>query len=255
MSKPTVRDLMPKVPVQLRTLLWPERLLEKLDITAESPEADLHRGVRLLLEETSGNYRIDEPFLERLFDVIADRSPEEALRVFSDTSFPLEGMIQRQPAFASTALSGNISASVELVEAGDAVIAPPARIIYRLISADPRFAATLLIALEERGQGWMAIESLAYFAYDKSRAEAYPQLTISLSRNGAFLSSLIERQGTEWLQTRLSEAVALYRVRAATGEVEPDFLVHYWETLEAAANTLSLEDRERLMEIIRKAFE
>ena len=253
-SKQTVRDLMPKVPVQLRTLLWPERLLEKLDITAESSEADLHRGVELLLDETSGNYRIDEPFLERLFDVMADRSPGEALRVFSDTSFPLEGIIRRQPAFAAAALSSNISAAVELVENSDAVIAPPARIIYRLISANPQLAATLLIALEGRGQGWLVAESLAYFAYDKARAETYPLLTISLSQDGAFLSFLVERQGEEWFQDRLSEVVALYRVRAAIGEVEADFLVQYRETLEGAANTIGLEDRGRLMQIIRKAF-
>ena len=253
-GKQTVRDLMPKVPVQLRTLLWPERLLDKLDITAESTEADLRRGVRLLLEEASGNYRIDEPFLERLFDVMADRSPQEALRVFSDAAFPLEGMIQRQPAFAVTALSSGITESVKLVEKSDAVVAPPARIIYRLIAADPELAGTLLITLEGRGQGWIVAESLAYFAYDKSRAETYPQLTTSLSRDGAFLNFLVERQGAEWLQARLSEVVALYRVRAANGEVEPDFLFHYRETLEAAAHTLRLEDSTRLMKIIRKTF-
>ena len=253
-SKQTVRDLMPKVPVQMRTLLWPERLLEKLDITFESSETDLQRGVRLLLDEESGNYRIDEPFLDSLFDVIAKRSYGEAMRVFSDTPFPLEGMIQRQPAFAAAALSSDISASVELVENSDPVVAPPARIIYRLITADSQLAGTLLIALEGRGRGWLVADSLAYFAYDKIRAETYPQLTISLRRNGALLNSLVERQGTEWLQARLSEVVALYRGRVAIGEAETDFLVHYRGTLDAAANTLGLEDRGRLMEIIRRAF-
>ena len=253
-GKQTVRDLMPKVPVQLRTLLWPERLLDKLDITAESTEADLRRGVDLLLEETSGNYRIDEPFLERLFDVMADRFPREALRIFSDTAFPLEGMILHQPAFTAAALSSDISASAELVESSDAVVAPPARIIYRLITADPELAGTLLITLEERGLGWIVAESLAYFAYDNSRAKTYPQLAISLSQDGAFLNFLVQRQGEAWLQARLSEVVALYRVRAAIGEVEPDFLIHYRDTLEASANTLVLEGRGRLMEIIRKAF-
>ena len=253
-DKQTVSDLMPKVPVQLRTLLSPERLLEKMDITGESTEADLRRGVELLLEEASGNYRIDEPFLERLFDVLADRFPREALRIFSDTAFPLEGMILHQPAFAAAALSGDINASAELVESSDAVVAPPARIIYRLISADPELAATLLISLEGRGQGWIALESLSYLAYDKSRTEKYPQLAISLAQDGAFLNFLVERQGEAWLHARLSEAVALYSVRAAIGEVEPDFLIHYRDTLEAAADTLGLEHRGRLMEIIRTSF-
>ena len=48
--------------------------------------------------------------------------------------------------------------------------------------------------------------------------------------------------------------MALYREKAANGEVAPDFLLHYRETLEAAANTLGLEDRGHLMEIIMAAF-
>ena len=254
LSKETVRDLMPVVPVQLRTLLRPEVLLDKLDITAESPEAGLQRGVILLLEETSGNYRIDEPFLERLYGVMAERPPGQALRVIAQTPFPLEGIILRQPAAAAAALSSDLGMAAQAVENSDPVVAPPARIIYRLVKADPRLAAALVIALEQRGQGGMVTESLVYFAYDKSRAEIYPQLPISLSQDGVFLNSLLELQGVEWLQARLSEAVALYRERAADGGVAPDFLLHYRQTLEAAADTLAPQDRSRLTEIIRAAF-
>ena len=254
LSKETVRDLMPVVPVQLRTLLRPEILLDKLGITAESPETGFHRGVMLLLEETSGNYRIDEPFLERLYGVMAERPPREALRVFTQTPFPLEGMILRQPAATAAALSSDLSVAAQTLENGDAVVAPPARIIYRLLTADPHLAAKLVISLENRGQRRMVTESLAYFAYDKSRSETYPQLSISLSQDGVFLNSLLEIQGAEWLRARLAEAAASYRERAANGEVAPDFLLHYQQTLEASANTLTPQDRGRLMEIIRDAF-
>ncbi len=256
-SKQTVRDLMPTVPVQLRTLLWPEILLDKLDITVNATEADLRSGINLLIEESSGNYRIDEQFLEQLYEVMAERaeeSPGEAVRVFSETPFPLEGMILRHPVAAATALSSDLDMAVVLVENGDTVVAPPARIIYRLIAADPRLAGTLLIALEQRGQSEMVTESLAYFAYDKVGSETYPQLPISLSQDGVFLNSLLERQGAEWLEARLAETVALYRVKAANGEVAPDFLMRYRETLEAATDTLGLEARGRLMGSIRAAF-
>ena len=256
-SKETVRALMPPVPVQLRAILLPEDLLKKLDITADASQEDLHRGITLLIEEASGNYRIDEPFLERLYGIMAERaeeSPDEAVRVFSETPFPLEGMILRQPAAAAAVLSGDLDMAVVPVENGDAVVAPPARIIYRLIAADPHLAGTLLIALEQRGQNEMVTESLAYFAYDKARVERFPQLPISLSKDGAFLNSLLERQGAEWLEARLTEVVALYRARADNGDVAPDFLVRYRETLEAAADTLGLEARGRLAGIIRTAF-
>ena len=205
MDKATVRDLMTPVPVQLRTILQPVELLEKLDITAGASDADLRRGIALLIQETSGNYRIDEPFLERLYAVMAERllaRPGESLRVMAETPFPLEGMILRQPDAASAALSGNIGLAVTLVEGSDPVLAPPSRIVHRLIMADPSLAAELLIALDRRGRSALVTESLAYFAYDKARSEKYPRLPLSVSRDGQFLQSLLARQGDEWLRSR-----------------------------------------------------
>ncbi len=256
-SKETVRALMHPVPIQLRALLPPAALLEKLDITVEASQADLRRGITLLVEEASGNYRIDAPFVERLYGVMAERaggSSGETVRIFYNTPFPLEGMILRQPSAAAAALSGDLDLAVALVENSDTVTAPPARIIYRLIAADPELAATLLIAMERRGQRALVAESLAYLAYDKTRSERFPQLPISVPQDGVFLDLLLQQQGAEWLQARLREVVALYRQRTADGEVAPDFLIRYRETLEAAANAIGLEAGSRLMEIIRTAF-
>ena len=100
----------------------------------------------------------------------------------------------------------------------------------------------------------MVAEFLSYFAYDKARSEKFPQLPISVSQDGAFLESLLERQGPAWLQSRLAGAVEIYRQRIATGEVAPNFLDRYRETLEAAAGTLGASDGERLMAVIRPAF-
>ena len=253
----TVRALMEPVPFQLRTVFEPEGLLEKLDITADAAEADLRRGIVLLIEEPSGNYRVDEPFLEHLYAVMAERArtaPGEAVRVMSETPFPLEGMIIQQPSATSAALSSNLGLAVTLVKNSDTVLAPPQRILYRLITADPTLAAELVAALDQRGERELVTESLAYFAYDKARAGKFPGLPISLSQDGAFLKSLLERQGPEWLEVRLAAAVKLYRERAVAGEVAPDFLERYRETLEAAANTLSPEERDRLLVVIRPAF-
>ena len=258
MDKATVRDLMTPVPVQLRTILQPVELLEKLDITAGASDADLRRGIALLIQETSGNYRIDEPFLERLYAVMAERllaRPGESLRVMAETPFPLEGMILRQPDAASAALSGNIGLAVTLVEGSDPVLAPPSRIVHRLIMADPSLAAELLIALDRRGRSALVTESLAYFAYDKARSEKYPRLPLSVSRDGQFLQSLLARQGDEWLRSRLTGAVELYRRRAAAGDVASDFLRHYRDTLQAAANTQDPEAGNRLAELVRAVLE
>ena len=257
-DRATVRALMPSVPFQLRTVFEPEGLLEKLDITADAAEAELGRGIALLIEEPSGNYRVDEPFLNRLYAVMAQRArtaPGETVRVMSETPFPLEGMIIRQPSATSAALSSDLGLAVTLVENSDTVLAPPARIIYRLITADPTLAAELVAALDQRGEGGLVTESLAYFAYDKARAEKFPGLSISVSQDGAFLDALLARQGAEWLEARLAGVVTLYRERAMAGNFEPDFRERYRETLEAAASALSPDGGARLMAVIRSAFD
>ena len=253
-KKEILRALMPTVPAQLRTMLGPEVLLDKLDISFGASELDLRRGIILLIEEPSGNYRIDEPFLERLYEVAAEASPNEVVRIMTETPLPLEGMIVRQPTAAAAALSGDLDLGAALVENSDRAIAPPARIIYRLIVADPALAADLVVELESRGRGDLVAESLAYFAYDNVRSERFPQLPISLSKDGAFLDLLLEKKGVEWLETWLAEAVSLYLWRVAAEEVAPDFLIRYRETLEAAANSLDPESRGRLMRVIKGAF-
>ena len=258
MDKATVRTLMVPVPVQLRTILQPEELLDKLDITAGASDAHLRRGITLLIQDTSGNYRIDEPFLERLYTVMAERAftaPVDTLRVMAGTPLPLEGMILRQPAAASVALSADIDLATELVKDSDPVLAPPARIIHRLIFADPSLAARLVAALDEQGESLLVTESLAYFAHDKARSDKYPQLPISVARDGEFLESLLVRQGDEWLANRLAEAMELYEGRVAAGEVPADFLRHYRDTLQAASEAVDPEAGARLAEIIRAAFD
>ena len=181
-------------------------------MTTEASEADLVPGITLLIEEPSGNYLIDEPFLERLYAVMAQRArtaPMETLRVMAETPFPLEGMIISHPSAASATLSSDRGLAVKLVKDSDAVLAPPARIIYRLIASDPELAAELVAALDSVGEGRLVAESLAYFAYDKARSEKFPELPISVSQDGAFLESLLERQGLGWL------AIAACRRRGA----------------------------------------
>ena len=164
-------------------------------------------------------------------------------------------MILRQPGAATAALSSDLELAAALVKDSDPVLAPPARIIHGLIFADPSLAARLVAALDEQGESLLVTESLAYFAYDKARSDKYPQLPISVSQDGAFLQALLARQGSEWLTARLVGAVELYRQRVVAGEVPPDFLSHYRDTLQAAAAAVDSEAGARLAEIIRAAFD
>ena len=240
--KDTVRRLMEPVPAQLRFLLTAEELSAKLDITAAAGVAALKRGVVLLVEEPSGNFMIDEPFLEWMYQVVAGRSGTQArdvAEVLMEPAFPLEGFIQQHPRAAVAILAQDLESAVRRVLDSDPVLSPPARIVYRLISADPAWTARLVVALEEKGEEAVVVESLAYFAYDKDRLEWLPQLPISLEQDGRFLETLFNLRGGEWLAGRLEEAFTHFAGLAAANQVSPDFLSHYRATLAAAAATIA----------------
>ena len=254
LDKSTIRRLMGAVPAQLRFTLSPEELLAKLDIAAESRVSSLKRGIAILTEKSSGNFIIDEPFLHQMFQVVANRrssDAQEMVEVLRETPFPLEGFIQLQPRAAVSLLESDLETAVRLVQESDPVVSPPARIIYRLINADPVLAARLVQTLEDRGYGELVIESLAYLAYDKSRSERVPGLPISLERDGQFLRALLSHQGSEGLARRLGEVFQVYGRRSAGGQVDPGFVPQYRETLESAVSLLpDAGTREELRRII-----
>ena len=257
LDKGTIRRLMESVPAQLRFTLSPTELLAKLDITAESGVSSLKRGIAVLIEQPSGNFTIDEPFLHQMFQVVANRSRPEAqemMEVLHETPFPLEGFIRRQPLAAVALLDSGLETAVRLVRESDPVVSPPARIIYRLINADPVLAARLVQVLEDSGYDDLVMESLAYLAYDKSRSERVPGLLISLERDGQFLEALLSQQGSEGLARRLGEAFQVYGRRSAGGQVDAGFLSQYRETLEAAVSFLpDAGTRDELRRIIARA--
>jgi len=241
LSPGTVAGLMKAAPFHLRTLLTPPQLVAKLNIVDTAEPEEMDRGIALLLQHPSGNFRVEEPFLTQMHQTVADlaaKQPESALRVIRETPYPLDSFIQEQPEAAVAILSSNIYIATQAVRDSDPVISPPARIIYRLISADPVFAARMTAALDESGQEMAAVESLAYFAYDKARREWWPDLGISLEQDGSYLQALWQLKGGDWLGERLDAVLEIYRQRAAAGEVSPDFIPQYRATWDAAVATL-----------------
>ena len=259
LSNETIQGLMVPAPFQLRTILGPEELLSKLGIESDAAnQSSVRDGIALLVEEPSGNFQVDEPFLAAMFQVVAERAEDDPLEtalLLMDSPFPLEGMILAQPTAASSIFKSDREFGLALVRNSDSLIAPPWRIMYRLVKTDPSLAAGMLAEFQRRGEAVLVAESLAYLAYDKDRQERSPLLPISLADDGRFLGSLFKEEGAEWLAARLSESVELYRQRVSANEVGADFLERYRETLEFAAAFLDDgETRKGLTEIIRRAF-
>ena len=254
LDKETVRSLMKPAPFQLRTLLTPEQLLTKLDITTKASTGNLRDGLDILLKHPSGNFIVDEPFFSRMFEIIAARgkaNPERTLLAFQETPFPLGKFIQEQPGSAVALLSADLKTAVQLVRDSDPLLFAPPRVIYRLIYADAEFAARLTVALDEAGETKLVEESLAHFAYDQQRLEQIPGLPISLEADGRFLEGLLRQQGEEWLTQRLSTTFTTLGSRVAQGDLGPDFLSQYRATLEAAvASVPPGESQSRLRAIL-----
>ena len=252
----TVRSLMVPVPFQLRVILTPEELLPKLGITSSNSDS-IRVGITLLIEEPSGNFRVDEPFLAHLYQVVAERAvrePAETAQMLLETPFPLEGFILAEPEGTASVFSGDISVSLALVRNSDPLLAPAGRIIYRLIKANPGQAAYMLTQFHERGEPNPVSESLAHLAYDKDRTKRSSQLPISLENDFDFLTRLLVLEGEDWLEARLGESVDLFGERVTNGEVSADFLDHYRESLEFVAGFGARDDARLLTGIIRRAF-
>ena len=236
------------LPARLRAVMDPARMLFMLDVTVDAPDEALARGIEDLVGHPSGNFIIDEPFIDALYEVVASRGardPRGTLSVMAQAPFPMERFIIHHPQAAVTVLASDPEAAVRLIAASDPLDLPPLRFLHRLVHADPDFAASLVALMDRGGEGALAADSLAQMAYDADRLAIYPDLPISLEADGRFLRALAEGKGTRWLEDALRRGVEVYRGRVAAQESPADFLQAFRRTLDAAALTLA-DDGVRL---------
>ena len=155
LGRDTFKQLMEPVPYHLRTLLEPREFLSLLAVTTDAGELEFEQGITTLLAEPSGNFTVDRPFLNEMYQVVATRrgpGAQHVLRVLGQPLFSLEEFIQRQPEAAVALLADNIEQAADLVSSSDPVVSPPARTIYRTIYADPALASRLIQQFEHRGK-------------------------------------------------------------------------------------------------------
>jgi len=251
-DKDSFRRSFEVAPFHLRSLLTADELLPKLGIVPSAGSDELALGIAILVDEPSGNYLVDEPYLLAMYQVVANRALEDPggmAGILGQDSFPMEGFIMAQPAAAVAVMRSDKEAALAIVRQSDAVVSPPARIMYRLIHADPDLASDMLIYLDDEGDRGLVVESLAYFAYDEERSTRLSGLADALERDGKLLQVLLAKQGADWLSQRLGEAFLLHD----DGGPE-DFPARYRSTLDAAATTLGdAGGQESLRQVIETA--
>ena len=243
-----LRRLLEPVPAELRFTLEPPRLLSALGINRDAPPKNAAEGITYMVENTSGNFRIDEPFDEELYRLMAARPPKDSLDIIAAARFPVQSFILGHPKDAAAVFRANLDTTATLVLRSDPVTFPPARFVYRLVHADPTLAAELLTLLDQQGHRALVLDSLAHLAYDARRAAQFP---ISLEADGQFLAALLELHGSEWLKQALADSVERYQAQVTAGDLPPDFLTAYRQTLNTAAESLSdASSKETLQRLI-----
>ena len=253
----TLRRLLIPVSSWLHVLLGPERMLQALDITLDSSPDELAQGIDDMVTNPSGNFRIDEPFVQEMYRVVASRAglaPAETLEALAGAPFPMDGFIRSHPEAAVALLETDLDVTSRMIKVSDRALFPPARFVYRLVHAGPALAARLTALLGDQGEADLVVEILAHFAYDAERLENVPALAISLERDARFLEMLLDARGAEWLEGRIGDVVTVYGRRTAQKEVPSDFLSAYRRTLGEAAATLKGESALTFRDILGRVF-
>ena len=256
-SEPDViHGFLEQVPAQVRFLLSPDQLLMKLDITMAANIEEMASGVWMLVDEASGNYIIDEPFIHAMYSVIAARSDaqtSELLGVLGHGRFPLHGFIRRQPEAAGKILEADLGLALDLVRNSDPVTSPPAQIVHALVQARPELAARLVTAMDSRGEQTLVSASLGFIAYDAQLSDMTTGRETSLKQDARFLLALLRSNGEDWVAEKLGRALD-YFTGDASGR-PANFALQFRGTLLAAAE--EMDDpaaRDSIRDIVARTY-
>ena len=252
-----VRKLLEEASGTLRQLLGPEDLLPLLGITSEAGVDEMVRGIRDLLQGTSGNFRIDQPYFSAVYELVAQRGEthyQEALDILRRSGLFPEELIREYPQEAVAILSSDLEQAASLVAGVEGHGRNPQGLVYSIISAYPLLAAGLVSGLDLKYPS-VVQETLVHFAYDSYRRARLPSLKVSPEKDGSFLLALADLRGDQWVIERMGRAIATYDGYAKDGTGPPDFLQEYRNTLEEAAALVDgPEARARLRNLAEEAF-
>lgn len=256
----SVHRLMEDAPGALRQMLGPEELLPILGITPASSAEEMVRGIQELLQSTSGNFRIDQPYLSEVYALVAERGerqPQEALDILLRSGLFLEELAREHPQETVAILSSDLERAASLIAGVEGPGRTPQGLVHDLVGVDPLLAARLASLLDSRSP--LAVqEALIHFAYDSYRKARLPSLDVSPERDGLFLLALADLRGDQWVIERMSKAIATYDDYAKEGEVPPDFLKEYRHTLGRATilvdGPVPTGRAARLCNLVEEAF-
>jgi hypothetical protein len=252
-----VRKLLEEASGTVRQLLGPEDLLPMLGIAAEVTVEEMVRGIQELIQGTSGNFRIDQPYFSRVYELVAQRGmshPQEALSILLQSGLFPEELIREHPREAVAILASDLDRAASLIAGVGGYGRTPQGLVHSIIYVDPSLAAELVSRLDSQDPSAVQ-KALVYFAYDSYRKARLPSLKVSPKQDGLFLLALADLRGDQWVIERMGEAIATYDGYAKATTVPPDFLEEYRNTLSEVANLMDIpEATVRLHGLVDEAF-
>ncbi len=229
-----LRILREKSSAIMNGIIEPSRLLGTLNVQVQASQEEVVKGISLLLEHSSGNFKIDDPFTLLAYLVIADRGEKDhrdALDVLEQTKIPFLRFVTEHPKVARGILLSDPERTANLVAKVEGYRTTPQGIIHGIIFVDPELAARLVQSMANLGYEDPVVESLIVFAFDAHRLGENPSIKLSLEKDRLFLEHLIDFMGFGWLEDNMKRAVAKYQREVDQQRIDPNFIEEYRNTL------------------------
>ncbi len=231
----------------------PERLLAAVGVTSGASAEAIASGARLLKENSSGNFAIDRPYDDAVYDVIESlgaADPAAAIAALGVSDMRLRPWIHRRTDGSLDMMRREPRLAAGLLAAVPGPRETPDGLLHELIALDPEVAAALLVEMENQSVENIAQRTLMTLAFDAYWSEWGGVVGVDPELDARFLVELARLRGNDWLEGHFRKGVERVRFEIEAGETDPQFLEQLRRTLTAALGTSHPSMASRLLAMV-----